>query len=77
VHPRPGDNGGCPVRLCDGHRRRRSSICGAVPCTQGQRQQEGGGARGCVGVGEARAGGGRQIRGPRRDRQDPARLQVQ
>jgi hypothetical protein len=62
AHPRPGDNGGCPVHLCDGHRRRRSSICGAIPCTQGQRQQEGGGARGRVGAGEARAGGGRQIR---------------
>jgi hypothetical protein len=64
-------------RLSDGRRRRRSSVCGAVPGAQGQRRQEGGGARGRVGAREARAGGGRQLRGPHRDHQDPAWLQVQ
>eukprot|EP00267_Zea_mays_P043608 XP_020395715.1 two-component response regulator ORR6-like [Zea mays] len=50
AHRRTGGNVGCPVRLCDGHH--RSSVCGVVPCAQGQRQQEGGGARGRVGAGE-------------------------
>jgi hypothetical protein len=44
AHPRPDGTGVCPVRLCDGHRRCRSIVCGAVPCAKGQQQQEGGGA---------------------------------
>jgi hypothetical protein len=43
-HPRPDGNNVCPVRLCDGHRRCRSSVCDAVSCAKGQQQQEAGGA---------------------------------
>jgi hypothetical protein len=44
AHLRPDGNDVCLVRLCDGHRRCRSSVCGAVACTKGQQQQEGSGA---------------------------------
>jgi hypothetical protein len=61
AHPRPDGNDFCPVRLCDGRRRCRSSVCGAVPCAKGQQQQKGGGAwddwvraaQACQGVGGA------------------------
>jgi hypothetical protein len=36
AHPRPDGNGVCFVCLCDGHRRYRTSVCGAVLCAKGQ-----------------------------------------